>query len=56
MGNGTSIRVWEDAWLPWEGAHLVPSPLPYSNLDLRVNEPLDDEMNALPNSIGMWML
>lgn len=34
VGNGTSIKVWEDAWIPGEGAHFVPTPLPNSNLEL----------------------
>lgn len=46
VGNDKSTKVWEDAWLPGEGTHFVPYPLPNSNPQLRVNDVLDMEMGA----------
>ena len=43
VGNDTSIKVCEDAWLLGEGAHFVPIPFPNINLDLRVCDLLDVE-------------
>ena len=36
VGNWANIRVWEDAWLPGRGSHIVPTPNAGSNLSLRV--------------------
>lgn len=41
VGNGTSIKVWEDSWIPGDWTHIVPSPTTATNLDMRVCELLD---------------
>lgn len=38
VGDGTQIKVWDDAWLLGEGTHIVPTPKADNNLDLRVSE------------------
>lgn len=38
VGNGSNIRVWEDAWLPGAGSHLVPTPRAAADLFLRVSD------------------
>ncbi|XP_021736519.1 uncharacterized protein LOC110703068 [Chenopodium quinoa] len=41
VGNGVSIRVWEESWVRGEGQLYVPTPLPNHNPDLRVCELID---------------
>lgn len=43
VGNGTSIRVWDDAWLPGNGSHFVPTPRSTSDPELRVSDLIDFE-------------
>ncbi|XP_056688734.1 uncharacterized protein [Spinacia oleracea] len=38
VGNGSSIRVWDDSWLPSEGNTYVPTPGIDSNPDMQVYE------------------
>lgn len=49
VGNGSQIKVWEDAWMPGEGTHIVPTPKPNSNLDLRVSELINHECGCWDN-------
>lgn len=41
VGNGLSIKVWEDSWMPGEGSHLVPTPMEDSDVNMRVSELID---------------
>ncbi|XP_056690135.1 uncharacterized protein [Spinacia oleracea] len=41
VGNGTSIKVWDDSWIPGEGNVVVPTPLVDSNTELRVSDLID---------------
>lgn len=43
VGNGTTIKVWEDSWLPREGAHIVPTPLQGYDPEIRVSDLIDAE-------------
>ena len=41
VGNGESIRVWEDAWIIGEGSHFVPTPRADSDREMMVSALLD---------------
>ncbi|XP_010682933.1 uncharacterized protein LOC104897695 [Beta vulgaris subsp. vulgaris] len=41
VGDGSSIGVWEESWLPGESAAVVPTPNMESPADLRVSDLLD---------------
>ncbi|XP_075654901.1 uncharacterized protein LOC142625078 [Castanea sativa] len=41
VGNGASIRVWEDRWLPISSAHKVVPPTLFLHFDTKVNELID---------------
>ena len=43
VGDGSKIRVWEDAWLPGESTTIVPTPNLESDADLRVSDLLNEE-------------
>ena len=43
VGSGNSIRVWDDAWLMGEGAHLTPTPRLDSDKEMRVSALMDYE-------------
>lgn len=43
MGDGTKIRVWEDAWLPGDNVALVPTPNLESAADLWVSDLIRDD-------------
>ena len=47
IGNGESVGVWRDKWLPTPFMYRVVSPQRLSNSDFRVNEPIDQ-------NIGQW--
>ena len=41
VGNGESIKVWDEAWILGEGAAVVPTPKEDSDMQLRVCELID---------------
>lgn len=46
MGNGESIKVWNDLWLGGAGTHFVPSPINNADEELQVSSLLDRENNC----------
>jgi ribonuclease HI len=45
VGDGASIRIWEDRWLPTPGSHLVQSPVRLLPSDAKVCDLLDPDTN-----------
>lgn len=43
VGDGRSINVWEDAWLPGDTAAVVPTPNLESDVGLTVSELMREE-------------
>jgi ribonuclease HI len=45
VGDGTSIKIWNDRWLPTLGSHKVQSPVQVLSADARVCDLLDTDTN-----------
>ncbi|XP_021839382.2 uncharacterized mitochondrial protein AtMg00310-like [Spinacia oleracea] len=43
VGNGLSIKVWYEAWMPGNGTHFIPTPRVDSDMALRVSDLIDYE-------------
>lgn len=43
MGNGKSIHIWQDRWIPFPSRYKVTSPPSFLQFDARVEELIDPE-------------
>lgn len=43
VGDGSKIKVWDDAWLPGDSLYWVPTPNAISDAGLRVVDLIDSE-------------
>ena len=51
VGNGASLRVWEDRWLPISSTYKVVSPRLFLHSDTRVNELIDTATTSWKSTI-----